>query len=124
MQVRAAGILRGLSLPRQLEPGALGQVRHGIEKSKLLVLHQKAHHRAVRSAAETVIELLVRAHPEGRRFLAVEGAIRLVFAAGLLERHPRADDFDDVRACDDFVDEGLWNAPGHGPRAINRLSGL
>ncbi len=104
-----------LRLARQFEAGALRQVRHRIEKPHLLVLHEKADHGAVRAAAEAVIELLVGAHPEGRRFLAVERAAGLVFAAGFLQRHARADDLDDIGTRDDFVDERLWNAAGHGP---------
>ena len=115
VEIDAAGLARALRLARQLQARALREIRDRVEESELLVLHEKADHGAVRAAAEAVIELLVGAHPERRRFLGVERAAGLVFAPGFLERHARADDFDDIGACDDLVDERLWDATGHGP---------
>jgi hypothetical protein len=117
MQVGASRIAGALSLARQLDSRALRQIRHRIEKSQLLVLHQEADHRAVRAAAETVIELLVGTDPERRRFFVVKRAAGLEFAARFLQRHPRADDLHDIGSRDDLVDERLWNAAGHGDRA-------
>jgi hypothetical protein len=54
-----------------------------------------------------VIELLFRADPERGGFLVVEWAAGLVFAAGFLELHARADHLHDVRAGDQLVDEAL-----------------
>src|SRR6185437_14809589 len=56
---------------------------------------------------EAMIELLLRAHPEGGGFLVVEGAAGLVLAARFLQLHARADDLHDVRAGDQLVDEAL-----------------
>ena len=103
---------------------ALREIRHGVDELHLLVLHEKADHRAMRAAAEAVIELLVGADPERGRFLVVEGAAGLEFAPRFLQRNPRADDLDDIRARDDLVDERLWNAAGHGPAAVNRRAWL
>ncbi len=65
------------------------------------------------AAAEAVVETLLRADPELRCLLGVERAARLVLAACLDERHPRAHDFDDIRALDQVVDEVLGNATTH-----------
>src|SRR6188768_3640408 len=67
----------------------------------------------MRAAAEAVIELLDRAHPERRGLLVVERTAGAVLAAGLLEFDARADELDDVRACGQVVDEALGNAAGH-----------
>src|SRR6185312_16427279 len=56
---------------------------------------------------EAMIELLLRAHPEGGGVLVVEGAAGLVLAARFLQLHARADDLHDVRAGDQLVDEAL-----------------
>ena len=61
-----------------------------------------------------MVELLVGAHPERGRLLAVEGAASLVLAPRFLERHARTDQFDDIGPRDQIVDEGLWDAPAHG----------
>ena len=125
MQVGAAGIAAALQgLAGHFESYALREVGDGVEELHLLVLHEKADHGAVRAAAEAMIELLVGTYPEGGGLFVVERAACLEFAPGFLERHACADDFDDVGARDDFVDERLWNAAGHGPRAVSRLSGL
>ena len=124
IEIDAAGLVRSLRLARQLEAGALREIGDRIEKPELLVLHQETDHGAVRTAAEAMIELLLRAHPERGRFLVVKRAAGLVFAPGFLERHARADDLDDIRARDDLVDERLGNAAGHGPGAINRRAWL
>ena len=49
-------------------------------------------------AAETVIELLVGADREGRRFFVVERAAGLVIFAALFERHVLVDHVHDVDA--------------------------
>ena len=67
----------------------------------------------MRAAAEAVVELLVRAHPERRRLLVVERAAGLALAAGFLELHAAADQLHDVGARDQLVDEGLRDPAGH-----------
>ena len=67
------------------------------------------------AATETVIEALRRAHRERRRFLGVKRAQAFEIAAGFLERNARADDLGDVSACEQLVDEGLWDPAAHGP---------
>ena len=81
---------------RHLEPGVPRELFDGIGKRLAAVLHQEADGRAVRAAAEAVVELLRRAHRERRRLLAVERAARLVVRPGLLERDVAVDDVDDV----------------------------
>src|SRR4029077_5567808 len=81
----------------------------------VVVRHQKPDRAAVLAATETVIEALRRAHRERRRFLGVKRAQALETAAGPLERNARADDLGDVRACEQLVDEGLWDQAAHGP---------
>ena len=105
---------------RHLESQAPGHFLHRFGKRQLFVLHQKAQRRAMRAAAEAVIELLVRAHPEGGGFLVVERTAGFVFAPGFLERYPAADDFNNIGARDQLIDKGLWNAAGHGPQADRR----
>src|SRR6202041_3783969 len=124
MQVGGAGVTRPQGFARHLEARALREVRHGVEELHLLVLHEKADRGAMRAAAEAVVELLVRTDPEGRRLLVVERTAGLELAPRLLQRNPCADDLDDIGTGDDFVDEGLWDAAGHGPPAINRRAWL
>jgi len=59
MQVGSAGFSLSLRLARQFEPGALRQIRHGVEEFHFFVLHEKADDRAVRAAAKAVIKLLL-----------------------------------------------------------------
>src|SRR5450631_3419812 len=119
MQIGAARIPRRLRFTRQLEPGALREIGDGVEKLHLFVLHEKTDDGAMRTAAEAVKELLVGAYREGGGLFIVERAARLVLAAGLLERYACADDLDDIRTCDEFVEKRFWNSSGHGPVAIN-----
>src|SRR5262249_37737667 len=89
---------------------------------------------AVLAAAEAVIELLFRAHPERRRLFAVERAAGLVLAPLLLEWHARADDLGDVGASDQLIDEGLgdsahyyraaWLRPGVSAEQCRRSQSL
>src|SRR5690606_4171908 len=80
-----------------------------------VVVHQEVQRRAVCSTSETIVELFGRIDPERGGLLGVEGAIGLVLPAGALQRHARADEFDQVGAGDQVVDEGSGNAAGHGP---------
>jgi len=58
---------------RHFETQPFGQRLDGFRKGQLLELHQEAERGAVRAAAEAVVELLVRAHPEGGRLLVMKG---------------------------------------------------
>src|SRR5262249_54200588 len=99
---------------RNFETETPGEIFDRLGERHPVVIHQESQHGAALTAAEAVIELFLRDHMERRCFLVVERAARLVFAALLLERDARADDLDDVRASDEFINECLWNAP-HGP---------
>ncbi len=117
VEIDAARLAGTLRLARHFETGALREIGDGVEEPELLVLHEKPDDRAVRAATEAMIELLLRTHPEGGGLLGMKRAARLVFAPGFLEADPRADDLDDVGACDDLVDERLWDSTGHGGAA-------
>jgi len=88
----------GAPLARHLEPGAAGELLDRLGKRQPLVLHQERQCRAVRAAAEAVIELLRLAYRERRGLLAVERAAGDVVGAGLLEGNEAVDDVDDVDA--------------------------
>ena len=99
---------------RHLEPDPVREFLDGFREWQLIVLHEETERGAVRAAAEAVIELLVRAHPERGGLFVVERAAGLELAPGLFQRHAAADEFDDVGTGDKLVDEGLGNAAGHG----------
>src|SRR6202012_5757010 len=101
---------RAAAFVRDFQPQALCQVLDRLREGHPVVLHQKPQYGAVRPAAEAVVELLLRAHPEGRCLLAVEGAAGLLPPASLLQGYPQANDLDDVRASDQLVDEALRDA--------------
>ena len=101
-------------LTRHIQPDVAGQLLDSFDKTKPGMLHEKTDRAAVRAAPEAVVELLGRAHREGRRALVVEGAARRPVAPGLLQRHARLDHVDDVDACQEVVDEALGDAAGHG----------
>ena len=82
-------------------------------EAQAVVFHQEAQRRAVRAAAEAVIELLVRAHGERRRLLVVERTARLVVLAGFLERDAAVDEIDDIDPIEQIIDERLGNPAGH-----------
>lgn len=44
----------------------------------------------------------------------MERTAGVVFAPGLFQWHPGIDDFDNVDAVQQVIDEGLRNAAGHG----------
>src|SRR5690606_4916758 len=86
----------------------------------------EADRRAVRAAAEAVIELLLRADRERWRLLVVKGTAGVILAPDLLQRHARIDHLDDVEAVDEVVDEGLGDAghcvPGRSEKGEGRRS--
>ena len=84
-----------------------------LDETHVVVVHQKADGRAVRAAAEAVVEAFRRADRERRGLLVMERAACLELAAGLLELHAAADDLDDVCPSDQVVDKILGNQSGH-----------
>ena len=110
----AAATIVGARLARDLDTGSRGEFLDGLREGEAVVVHEEAERGAMRTASEAVVELLVGAHPERGRLLAVEGAASLVLAPRFLERHARTDQFDDIGPRDQIVDEGLWDAPAHG----------
>ncbi len=94
---------------RHLHAGAGGEVLDGIDEAEALVFHDEADRRAVRAAAEAVVELLGRADREGRRFFVVEGAAGGVVGAGFLERHVAVHQVDDVDPGQQILNKGIRN---------------
>src|SRR4029079_8193469 len=109
----AGGIHLAASFARYVEAESSGQLFDGLGERELVVFHEETQRGAVRAAAEAVIELLDRAHPERRGFLVMERAAGAIFTAGLLELDARPDELDDVRTRGEVVDEALGNAAGH-----------
>jgi hypothetical protein len=97
---------------RHGEPHVAREILDRLGERLAGVLHEEAERRAVRPAAEAVIELLGRAHREGRRLLAVEGAAGLVVRARLLERDEPIDHLDDVDPPEQRLDEVVRNHRG------------
>ena len=58
---------RGAAFARHLQAGARSEFLDRLDEAEVVVVHDEAERRAVRAAAEAVIELLVRAHRERRR---------------------------------------------------------
>ena len=114
----------GTALVRHLEPEARGQFLDRLGERHVVMVHEEAEHRAVLAAAEAVIELLVRAHPEGGGLLVVERAAGLVLAPRLLQLYAGADDLHDIGAGDELVDEVLRDASHAGRRqaSVSRAS--
>ena len=90
---------------RHFHAGIAREFLDGVGKRLAAVFHQEADGRAVRAAAEAVVELLARADRERRRLLAVERAAGHVVRAGLLQRHVAVDHLDDVHPRQQRLDE-------------------
>src|SRR5690606_32017113 len=75
------------------------------------VLHQEADRRAVRPAAEAVVELLGRTDGERGRLLGVERTEPQIVRTRLLQPHVAAHHVDDVDAGEKVLDEALGNHP-------------
>ena len=71
------------------------------------MFHQEADGRAVRAAAEAVVELLGGRHREGRRLFIVERTQPLVVGSRLAQLDGLADHVDDIDAGQQLLDEGL-----------------
>ena len=85
--------------------GAVGQLLDRVDEAEARILHQETDRRAVRAAAEAVVELLGRADREGGRFFVVERAAGGEVGAGFFERDVAVDQIDDVYAVQQFLNE-------------------
>ncbi len=99
------------SLMGDIEVEARRELLDRLGEGDTVIFHQEAQRRPVRSAAEAVIELLHRAHPEGGRLLVVERTACSELATRFFQLHASADELHDVRAGDQLVDERLRNEP-------------
>ena len=95
---------RGIVL-RHLQAVFLRQVGHGFDKAHAGMFHQEADGIAVLAAAEAMKKLLGRADREGWRVFPMERAQPHEVGAAFFELHVAPDDFDNVDASDQFLDE-------------------
>ena len=90
---------------RHCEPGLLCKVVHCVHEAERRVLHQEADRIAMRAAAETVIRLARWTDREARRLLAMKRTKAFVIDACLSQLDLAPDDFDDVDARKQLLDE-------------------
>ncbi len=100
-------------LARHLDAGDRRERFDRRDEVEPIVFHQKRQRSAGRTAAEAVIELLLRIDAERRRLFVVKRAQRLKVATGFAQRHARIDHVDDVDPRQQIIDEGLGNPAGH-----------
>ena len=74
-----------------------------LDKSEAAVFHEEADRRAVRPAAEAMVELLGLAHRERRRFFAVKRAEAKVIGAALFKLYKFSHYIQDVDAGQDLL---------------------
>ena len=110
VQIRRDLVLRHIGgFLRHGDAYALGQFLHRFHKAHAGVFHDKADGRAMRAAAEAVIELLGLADGERRGFFGVERTAGDVVGTGLLERQVALDHVHDVEAIEQILNETFWN---------------
>ncbi|MNP09559.1 hypothetical protein D3C76_1016710 [compost metagenome] len=118
VQRRIGGLARLVRAPAffpgDFHPGGLGQFFDSLGEVQVVVVHDEAEGIAASAAAEAVVELLVGADAERRRFLFMERAAGRVVLARFLHLQARADHVDDVGAVQEVVNKALGNQPGHG----------
>ena len=96
------------------EADAAGEAFDRLGEGHVVHLGEEGVHVAGLAAPEAVVEARLRPDVEARAALVVERAEPLHGAdAGILERHPLADDVGDVRARLDLFDVGLPDAARH-----------
>ena len=95
----------GCFFPGYFEMVFRGQRFDRVDEIQVIVFHQEADSGAVRAAAEAVVELLGFTHGERRCLFIMKRAARGVLAAFLLQGYAGVDDFNDVRASNQIIDE-------------------
>ena len=100
-------------LARDLYSHRRSQALDSLDEAHMVVLHQEAQCRAVRTAAKTVIEALVGTDRERGRLLVMKWAIRLEFAPCLLELNAFAQYLNDIGTRNQIVNEMLRNQAAH-----------
>ena len=86
-------------------PDPVSEVPDGLGKGQSLELHDEAEHVPTRTASETVVDPLVRAHDEGGSFLRVKGAEPLVVLPCLLQMNVLADYLGNIGTLLDLIDD-------------------
>ena len=110
IQIRCDLVLRHVAgFLRHGDADALGQFFHRFHKTHAGMFHDKADGRAMRAAAEAVIELFGLADGERRGFFSVERTAGDVIGTGLFERQVALDDIHDVEAIEQILNETFWN---------------
>ena len=118
LEILAAGFQSGIHVAaavgvgrarvfRNFDTGTLGQILDRIHEGQPVVVHQETDGGALGAAAEAVIELFARRDRERGRTLVVERAARRVILALFLQRQACADNFDQIDARQQVVDEGF-----------------
>ena len=107
--IAAAAPTHGRRFLRHRQADRLRQLAHGFRERQARMLHQKAYGRAVRAAAEAVIELLRRTHGERRALLVVERAQAHEVRAAFLELDVLTHHVDDVDAVQQILKKGVRN---------------
>jgi hypothetical protein len=86
----------------------------GFNKIHVFVFHQERYGRAMRTAAKTVIELLIGYDAEGGSFLVMEGTAGFVLMTGFFQRYTSINYVDNISAVEQIVDKPLWDESSHG----------
>ncbi len=83
------------------------------------MLHQETDGRAVRAAAEAVIELLGRADGKRRAFLVMKRAQPHEIRAAFLQLDKTSHHVDDIDAVQQVLEKSMWNhKSGPGRRGV------
>ena len=104
---------------RNLHAGNLSQITDRVDIPLPAVLHQKSDGAAMRAATEAVKKLLRRTHGERWRFFGVKWTQPSIVLPALFQLNVAADDFDDVDAREQVLNEALGN---HFPESV-RIAG-
>jgi hypothetical protein len=112
------------TLERNLEVEHVRECFDGFGEAAVLVRDDEVDRIAVRAATKAMIEALVRTDRERGRFFVMKGAKALVAAARFFQRDARADHIEQIGTGDQFMEEGLRNAPAHARATVSRAQSI
>jgi len=98
----------------KLHSGLPGELFDCLAEALMLVLHEETDGAAMGAAAEAMVELLLATDSKGGGLLVVKGAACLIVLSRLAQVDAVVDEFDDVGASEQVVDEIGGNPAGHG----------